>query len=256
MRILFIGDIVGRPGRRIISNYLQNLKQKHHLDFVIANGENSAHGKGMTLKIYNQLMNAGIDCITLGNHAYSKKEIFEDYLQCDNLIFPKNFKNDGRFPSSKRFKIGSEVVVVSNIMGQSFMADDVLDPFVAFQEILDFYGDKVSHIVDFHGEATAEKQLFFRYFSTKATAILGTHTHVQTADEQIVDGCGYMTDVGMTGAVESILGRSIEEVLARTLKNQETYYTVAQGPAMLNGVALTIQQSKTIEIERLSFIES
>ncbi len=256
MKILFIGDIVGRPGRRIISNYLQDLRKKYKLDFVIANGENSAHGKGMTLKIYNQLINAGVDCITLGNHAYSKKEIFEDYLQCDALIFPKNFKNDGRFPSSKRFEIGSEIVVVSNIMGQSFMNEGVLDPFVAFQEIVEFYGENVSHIVDFHGEATAEKQLFFRYFASQASAILGTHTHVQTADEQIVDGCGYITDVGMTGAVESILGRSIDEVLARTLKNQETYYTVAQGPAMLNGVLLTIEQTKTIEIERLSFMES
>ena len=256
MRILFIGDIVGKPGRRIVSNSLAKLRAKQKIDFVIANGENSAHGKGITKKIYQQLIFAGVDCITLGNHAYSKGEITEHLTFCENLLFPKNFKNEGRFPSSKLFSVDSHRILVSNIMGQSFMPAEVENPFISFQEVLNQFDSEVVHIVDFHAETTAEKQLFMRYFSKDTTAILGTHTHVQTADEQIVNGCGYITDVGMTGAVESILGRSIEEVIRRTFNREETYYTVAEGQAMFNGVILTIEGQETVSIERIRFLES
>ncbi len=255
MKVLFIGDIVGRPGRRILHSHLKPLVEQEQIDFVIANGENAAHGKGITKRVYQQLINSGVDCVTLGNHAFSKKDIVSQYQELDNLLFPVNFVNDDSYPSSKLYTIGNQQLLVSNIMGTVFMNEGVSDPFESFQKILEKYPE-AWHIVDFHAEATAEKQLFARVFASQSVMIVGTHTHVQTADEQIIDGCGYITDVGMTGAYESILGRNIEEVISRHLKNKATYYQVAEGKAMLNAVICQIEEGQCIAIKRLNIKES
>lgn len=255
MNILFIGDIVGKPGRRIIQSHLSQLIQDRRIDFVIANGENAAHGKGITSKVYHQLISSGINCITLGNHAFSKRDIIHQFHDLEHLLFPANLNNDGIYPSSKLYEVLGTRIVVTNLLGQVFMNDGVTDPFKHYRQVLEQYPDAV-HICDFHAEATAEKQLFARVFAPSASLIVGTHTHVQTADEQIIEGCGYISDVGMTGVIDSILGRSIEEVIDRNVHHQETFYTVAHGRAMINAVVCTIQDDRCVRIERISIKES
>lgn len=250
MNVLFIGDIVGSQGRAIVQSLLPVYKEKYAIDLVIANGENAAHGKGITPKIVNQFLSWGIDVITLGNHAYAKREVLE--LSEDlPVVFPGNM--EGKF--SNRHTIVLHVsgikVAISNVYGSVFMDNATGSPFDLMQEILLEHHD-CAHIVDFHGEATAEKQIFMHYFKEDVSAILGTHTHVQTADEDIFSGCGYISDVGMCGAYESILGRDTQEALSKVVENQNTHYKPSNMPPMFCAVAFTINDDyKTTSIERI-----
>ena len=255
MRILFIGDIVGKSGRDIVSSLLYSLKTEYDADLVIANGENAAHGKGITIRIYRKLISDGVDYITLGNHAFSKNEIKEHSDETDRLIFPYNHekRTDEKFFQIITFK--GIRFCLCNILGSVLMGESDMDPFSAFSEVIektktyepDFY------FVDLHAETTAEKRMFVEYFRDKAKVVVGTHTHVQTADEDIVNGCAFITDVGMSGAYDSIIGRDVKETIRANIEKEKTRYTIAEGPALLCAVLVEIddRDKVPVKIERI-----
>lgn len=251
MRILFIGDIVGRPGRDIVFASLDKLKKDYHIDFTIANGENSAHGKGITSKIYHQFIDAGIDCITMGNHSFSKSEIIESLDSMDRLIVPHNhIKQVG--VSARVFDIDGFKLCVCNILGEVFMTEVTCSPYVAMNDILPKYPN-ASFLVDLHAEATSEKILFAHYYKDKVIATLGTHTHVQTADERLIGNEAYISDVGMCGAYDSIIGRDIDEMINNRIKAANTRFTVASGAAQLCACVVDIdtEEKKAVSITRI-----
>ncbi len=250
MKILFLGDIVGKAGRDIIFHYLPIIKKEEKIDLTIANGENSAHGKGITRKIYDRFKEVGIDCVTLGNHAYSKKEIIEHVDECHDLVFPYNYANDLR-KEPKILKVKGLSICICNILGTAFMAENAFDQYRAMDEILTKYKADL-YFVDLHAEATAEKILFAHYYSDRLVAVCGTHTHVQTADERLINGCAYITDVGMNGVYDSIIGRDIEEMKAAMIRKEKTRFTVASGPSIFCGVIIEIDEKtkRAISIKR------
>lgn len=249
MKLLFIGDIVGKAGRQKLKETLPYLKQEYQYDTLVVNGENAAHGKGITPKIYQEFVKENIDVITLGNHAFSKRIILDELDSCDRLIRPSNMHPENIGKSYKIIQTIEGSLAVINLIGEVFMNNVSISPFERFREILkNIKADMI--FVDFHGEATAEKLTFLHTFKKQCVGIVGTHTHIQTADETIIEGCGYITDVGMTGVTHSILGRDIEEVLLAN-SGEPTHYKVASGPAHLSGVLLEIKDKQCVAIERI-----
>ena len=251
MKILFIGDIVGKSGRDIVSSLLFELKADNDIDLVIANGENSAHGKGITYKIYNQLLSVGIDYITMGNHAYSKNEI-NDYIDLmDRLVIPYNHIKRSSDNYYKIINIKGINICLTNILGSVLIGESSLDPYNAFKDVLeetkdldiDFY------FVDIHAETTAEKRLFMEYFKDKAKIVLGAHTHVQTADEAIFHDCAFISDVGMCGSYESVIGRDINETIMSHIDKEKTHYTIAEGEAIFCAVVIEIDENTKLPID-------
>jgi 2',3'-cyclic-nucleotide 2'-phosphodiesterase len=243
MRILFVGDIVGRSGRTLICERLSNLVRDWKLDLVVANGENAAGGFGITETIYRELIDAGIDAITLGNHAWDQKEALVFIERAPRLIRPINYPpgTPGRGAALVDAKNGARVLIV-NAMARVFM-DPLDDPFAAIDHELAACplgrgADAV--IIDFHGEATSEKQAMGFFCDGRATLVVGTHTHVPTADHRILSGgTAYVTDVGMTGDFDSIIGMAKEEPLQRFLRRiSSARFEPASGPATLCGLAL------------------
>ena len=243
MRVLFVGDVVGRSGREALQRYLPEIREKYGYDLLIINGENAAHGKGITRKIYDFLVNLGADCITLGNHAFSKDNIFSFIDKADRLLRPENMIPAGIGRSSMVIEKEGVSVGIFNVYGSVFMDQVSESPFTAFERMLEEVPCDI-RIVDFHGEATGEKYLFMQYFKDRCQLIVGTHTHVQTADEAVHDGCAFISDVGMTGPYESIIGRQIDEVIASNIKGQPTRYAVAEGEGMLSAVICDIDSVK------------
>ena len=251
IKILFIGDIVGRPGRNAVKALLPNLKEKEKIDFVFANGENLAAGKGMTIEKYQEMIDVGIDYFTSGNHIWDNKAFIE-YLddQKVKVLRPENYPagNPGRGIA----EIGDGIVLV-NLQGRVFMPDDVNDPFASAQNIVNQFKDKII-IIDFHAEATSEKVALGYYLDGKAAAILGTHTHVQTADESILpNGSGYISDIGMTGPKESVLGVQKEIIIEKFLTQLPKSHKVALGEMIFSAVILEIntKRKKTNKIKRI-----
>lgn len=244
MNILFLGDIVGRDGRDIIFRYLPKIKEDERIDFTIANAENSAHGKGITIKLYNQFIRAGIDALTLGNHSYSKKEIIDHLQECELLIAPYNFE-PYIHQGFRIFDVCGIRLCVCNLLGEAFMMPTRMSPFDAMEEILDKTCADI-YFVDLHAEATAEKILFGQYFKDRITAVCGTHTHVQTADERLMGNMAYISDVGMNGVYDSVIGRDIEEMSRAHIKMEKTRYTIATGPAILSAVVINIDTTQKI----------
>ena len=250
MRILFIGDIVGKSGRDIVSSLLYSLKVEYDIDLTIANGENAAHGKGITFKIYRQFINDGIDYVTLGNHAYSKSEMNEHLEEMDNLIVPYNHSKREKGNCYKIIEIGGLKICLTNILGSVLIGEASLGPFEAMEAILEETRDQDIdfYFVDLHAETTAEKRLFAEYYKDVAKIIVGTHTHVQTADERMIEDCAFISDVGMCGAYESIIGRDIEESIASRIRHEKTRYTIAEGDAIFCGVIIEVDELKKIPI--------
>ncbi len=250
MNILFIGDIVSKPGRTVLEKHLKNLQIEHEIDFTIVNAENAAHGKGLTPKIFNQIINFGVDVITLGNHAYAKEEIFQ-IIDDQQIVRPINLTTSKMGKGYRIYDVLDKKVLVGNICGEAFMHNVDPNPFIATQQFID--ADAHIKIIDLHGEATAEKVAYMHYFKNDLTAILGTHTHVQTADEDIFNGCAYISDVGMSGPYESVIGRDIDEVVSRYVENKQTYNTVSKNEAVLCGVVIKIddKSNRAVNIERI-----
>lgn len=243
MRLLFIGDIVGKSGRNMVFKYLPELIKKYQIDFVIANGENVTHGKGLIEHHYHQLVSNGIDCITLGNHYESKNEILEYLEGADHLVRPYNIKKDYPGVGTAVFELDDIRIRVTNLLGQSFMLEEVENPFEALDSIINDSQDEI-HIVDFHAEATGEKQSLAWAFDGKITALIGTHTHVQTHDERILpQGTAFMCDVGMCGPYNGILGAKREVMINRAWKNEVLRYDVEnEKGSVLSAVVITIDE--------------
>ncbi|MFO0906639.1 MAG: TIGR00282 family metallophosphoesterase [Pirellulales bacterium] len=259
MRLLLIGDIVGKPGRRILLHFLEKIRIAERLDFVIANGENAAEGSGITPQIYFDLIGAGVDCLTLGDHIYRRKEIYAVLEREERVVKPANYPAEapGR-PWTVVASRGGDKVAVVSLLGRVFMRPSDC-PFRAADRVLgELPADVRVRVVDFHAEATSDKQLMGRYLDGRVSAVLGTHTHVPTADEQILPGgTAFQCDVGMTGPHDSILGRRIDRVLETTLTFRPSEFEVAKKDVRLHGSIVTIDPStgRASAIERYVFRE-
>ncbi len=237
MRLLLIGDVVGKPGRQIVCQTVRKLAAAEQLDLVIVNAENIAGGSGITPEIYRELIAAGVDAITLGDHIYRRREITPVLESEPNIVKPANFPPDapGRESMIVTARDGTRVAVVS-LLGRLFMRP-VDCPWQAADRVLAQLPAEVKVIVvDFHAEATSDKQVMGRYLDGRVTAVLGTHTHVPTADEEILPGgTAFQCDVGMTGPYASILGRRIDRVTETTRTFNPTHFEVAIGDVRLCG---------------------
>jgi metallophosphoesterase (TIGR00282 family) len=245
MRILLIGDIVGKPGRKIVAQALPGLRLRDQIDFVIANGENSADGSGITPAIYRALLRSGVDCVTLGDHIYRRQEIAETLRNETTIVKPANYPAEapGRDHAIVETAGGVSVAVVS-LIGRVFMKP-VDCPFKAVDRVLGTIPEEVKiRIVDVHAEATSDKQLLGRYLAGRVSAVLGTHTHVPTADECLLPGgTAFQCDVGMTGPYDSIIGRRIDRVMQTTITFEPTHFDVADGDVRLCGTLVDIDES-------------
>jgi metallophosphoesterase (TIGR00282 family) len=243
MRILLIGDIVGKPGRKIVTRALPGLRLREQIDFVVANGENSADGSGITPAIYRALLRSGVDCVTLGDHIYRRQEIEETLRNEPNIVKPANYPEEapGRDHAIVESAGGVSVAVIS-LLGRVFMKP-VDCPFKAADRVLATVSDEVKvRIVDLHAEATSDKQLLGRYLDGRVSAVLGTHTHVPTADECILPGgTAFQCDVGMTGPYDSILGRRVDRVMQTTITFEPTHFDVADGDVRLCGTLVDVE---------------
>ena len=242
MKIVFLGDIVGRIGILGASDVLDYLKRKVAPDFIIVNGENASKGKGITEHDLKSLLASGADCVTLGNHYRSKQEIDDFIGDYPNLIRPMNLVGYDKGVGSAIFDVNGIEVQVTNILGQAFMKDEVVKPIEAFENLLDEHHAAI-HIVDFHGEASSEKAIFAHYFDGIVTAVLGTHTHVQTADAQILpQGTAFMTDVGYCGAYPSIIGFDPGSVIDKIVNDYGRFGIDDSASCMVNGALLEIDE--------------
>lgn len=256
LTILFIGDIVGRAGRQALGLFLRDIIAEHQVALVIANGENAAGGAGITPQIADELLSSGIDCLTSGNHIWQKKEIF-DYLDRETrLIRPLNFHpdNPGKGSCVVQAADGTAVAVV-NLAGRVFMGATYACPFHAIDQELTRLKDQTPCVlVDFHAEATAEKEALGWYLDGRVSAVIGTHTHVQTADEQILpQGTAYLSDVGMTGARHSVIGVKTELALRRFLTDMPVRFESSHEKPCLHGVIVRIEPHTgvALQIERV-----
>ena len=242
LRICLIGDIIGKPGRLAVMQSLPDLRDELELDMVIANGENTAAGAGLTPSLAEELLGGGIDVITSGNHIWDKREIY-DYLDTDRPVLrPINYPDEapGRGWLIHHTDDGEEVAVI-NAMGRVFM-NQLDSPFTKLDELLDGAADPLPpiRILDFHCEITSEKNAMGWYLDGRVSGVVGTHTHVPTADARVLPkGTGYISDIGMTGPRDSIIGFSLETVLPRFTGHLPTRFHVAEGPVSFNAVVIT-----------------
>ena len=256
MRILLIGDIVGKPGCRIVCEALPLLRQRERLDLVVANAENAADGSGITPGIYEKLVRAGVDCITLGDHIYRRAEIIPVLIDESNVVKPANFPDSAPGRSWTVVRTANGIAVgVFTVLGRVYMRPTDC-PFAACDRVLrEMPSDVVVRLVDVHAEATSDKQLLGRYLDGRVSAVLGTHTHVATADEQVLSGgTAFQCDVGMTGPFDSILGRKVERVLETTISFRPTQFQVATGDVRLCGTIVDVdpQTGHCTAVQRLN----
>jgi metallophosphoesterase (TIGR00282 family) len=255
MKILFIGDVTGEAGRKAVSTLLPSIQKKYKVDVTIANGDNAAHGLGITPKVVRKLLNLGVDVITGGNHLFDRKDIIPELEDIPQLLRGANYPSQVPGEYIYRGKVADTPFAVVTFLGKTFMGN-YESPFVYFDKIREEIGDNLKVIiVDFHAEATSEKVAFGRYLDGKVSAVLGTHTHVQTADEQILpEGTAYITDVGMTGPHDGVIGMATETVLPRFLTGLPTRFEPAEGDVKFHGVVMDIDDSsgKASSIERIS----
>lgn len=259
MRVLFIGDVVGRPGRQMIDKWLPQLKQEHRPDLTIINGENSAHGKGINKNVARFFFEAGIDVITMGNHTWDKKEVFELLSDESRIIRPANYPEGTPGKGWTWVKVGKWEVGVINLMGRTYLPP-LNCPFrTATEWIKEAKGRSPILIVDFHAEATAEKIAMGWYLDGEVSAVIGTHTHVQTADERILPkGTAYLTDVGMVGPSDGVLGMEREGVISRFLTQLPTRFDVDESPRKeLGAILIDIdpETGKASAVKRIRIVD-
>ena len=259
MKVLFIGDIFGEPGRRAVARAVPRLVAKHQIDVVIGNGENVAGGFGITPELAEELFEIGIAVITTGNHAWDKKEILDYIPREPRLLRPANYPEG--VPGRGSYVLetpGGEQLAVLHLMGRAYMP--TLDcPFqVAKKELANLKKRAAAVIVDMHAEATSEKMAMGHYLDGEVTAVVGTHTHVQTADEQILPrGTAYLTDIGMTGPLHSVIGVKKELAIEKFLTGMPRRFEVASGPAVFCAVLINLDAriGKALSIERIRFVD-
>jgi metallophosphoesterase (TIGR00282 family) len=255
MNILFLGDIVGRPGREIVQEMLPSFKKKEAIDFVVANCENAAAGSGITPALAEQLLSAGVDVLTSGDHIWKKQEIYDFLKTSERIVRPLNYPKGvpGRGVTIVAASNGKKVAVV-NLLGRVFM-DAVDCPFIRIKEEL----EKISAqtpiiIVDIHAEATSEKVALGWFLDGKVSACLGTHTHIQTADEKILPGgTAYLTDAGMTGPYDSVIGREKDRIIEHFVTQMPMKFEMAIGNVEMHGAVVKINDDtgRALEIKRV-----
>ncbi len=254
MRILFIGDIVGKVGRNAIAEYLPKIKQSYRPTVSIVNAENAAHGKGLTEKLYKQLLRDGVDFMTMGNHTYGQREIYDFIDDANRMVRPANFPSEAPGVGMRFIQINDIKLAIINLQGRSFM-QDIDDPFKKADHLIEEAKKETNFIFfDFHSETTSEKNAMGWYLDGRVSAVVGTHTHIQTSDERVLpNGTGYITDVGMTGYYDGILGINRDEVIERFITSLPQRHVVPDdGRSVLSGVIIDLDKDgKTKQIERI-----
>ncbi len=257
MKVLIFGDVVGRIGRAALKEIIPSLKKKYQTDFVIANAENLAHGTGVTKATFEEIRQAGVDFCTSGNHIWDKVEVHELFAANAPLLRPANYPPGVPGKGAMLVKVGTEKLLIANVMGRVFMGQDFDDPFRAVDAILEEYKDvpRAGTIIDIHAEATSEKVAFGLYFDGRVSAIFGTHTHVPTSDMEILPGGeAYVTDVGMVGAKGSVIGVDKKNILKKFLTQMPAgHEMIDSGRCVVNAVLVTIDSAsgKATAIERI-----
>lgn len=259
IRILFLGDIVGEPGRKAVIEQLPVLKQEESIDFIVVNGENSAGGKGITPKIAIDLLRAGAAVITTGDHVWDQQEIVDYFPTEPRLLRPMNYPEGTPGSGTVVLETSKGRVAVMQAQGRSFIQPPLENPYLAAEsEAARLRADGIGPILmDFHAETTSEKIAMGRLLDGKVSAVIGTHTHVQTADETIFPGgTGYLTDAGMCGPEDSVLGRNIESVVWRFKSGMPTRFPIAKGPVRLCGAIMEVdmETGRCLQIKRLSLL--
>lgn len=254
MKILAVGDIVGEAGVRKLKEELPKIKKEYNIDFVITNGENSAGGMGINERNFNDMLEAGTNVVTMGNHTWGKKDIFK-FIDHPQLLRPANYPKGVVGKGLGIYECKGKKVAVMNFMGRVDINILTENPFIMARDMVNEIKDNVDMIIiDFHAEATAEKIAMARYLDGKITAIFGTHTHVQTADEQILpNGTAYITDIGMTGPKNSVIGMDAQASIKRFETTLPEKYKLAEGECMLNSVIFEIddETNKAVGITRI-----
>lgn len=242
---MFIGDIVGEPGRRALKTLIPVLRLQHKVDVIVANGENAAGGSGITPKMADEIFSAGVDVITSGDHLWDQKEVSELLARETRFLRPANYPTGLAGQGSRVFKLdGKPPFAVMNLQGRTFMPT-LENPFAVAQSIVPSLRAETKVIfLDFHAEATSEKIAMGRMLDGQVSAVVGTHTHVQTADEQIFpNGTAYLSDAGFTGPHDSVLGREVEPVIRRFLTQVPQRFEVAKGRVLLQGALIDIDET-------------
>lgn len=257
VNILCIGDVVGSIGCEFLRNHLPTIKKAKAIDLVVANGENSADGNGITPSSAEHLLDSGVDVITTGNHSFRRREAYPFYDSCESLLRPANFPKDTT-PGKGMFiaDMGRFRVAVINLMGTVFM-ENLRCPFETLDEILKTPNLPKLCIVDFHAEATGEKRAMGFFSDGRVTGLFGTHTHVQTADECILPhGTGYITDTGMTGTIQSVLGVKPEIIISKLTTKMPARFDLAKGPCRMDCTLFTADEKTGLctGVERLSIL--
>jgi len=261
MNVLVIGDLVGKIGVEALKKNLSNLKKKYQIDLTIVNSENSADGRGITRNILDDLYAYGTDVITMGNHTWGRKDIFQFIDEEERLIRPANYADNLPGKGSTFVNVKNKKVGVINLIGRVNMGSNFDCPFVIAEKEIEKLKEDGAEIIiiDFHAEATAEKIALAEYLKEKVNILFGTHTHVQTGDEQILEtGMGYITDVGMTGPKDSIIGMEYKAALKRFLTQIPERYVCAEGRYILNGCVFQLNDvtNHVEKIERINFIQN
>ena len=255
MKILAIGDIVGENGLNKLKEILPNLKQMEKIDFVIANGENVAGGMGITEKLFRQMIYAGVDVVTLGNHTWAKKDIF-NFIDDEKILRPANYPKNIQGKGYNIYNYKNKKIAVINLIGRTNMGILSENPFLEVDKILEQIKNKTNIIiVDFHAEATAEKIALAHYLDGRVNIIFGTHTHVQTADEIILpNGTAYITDIGMTGPSDSVIGMDKKASIKRFVTTLPEKYKIADGECRFNSCLFFINDDncRTEKITRIN----
>lgn len=252
--------MVGRVGRRMLKERIPYYVEKYDIDFVIANGENASHGKGLTRNQYFELVDAGVDAVTLGNHYMSKSDILRYINQVDRLVRPYNLLKEFPGEGSVVFEVNDVSVRVTNILGSAFMNEEVNAPYYSILNLLAEEEPATIHIIDFHAEATGEKQSLAFALDGKVSAILGTHTHVQTNDAHVLpNGTAFISDVGMTGFADGVLGCTKETVVEKIIYGKQSkFQTPDEGRGVFSAVALDVDDISGLakQIFPIYYVES
>jgi 2',3'-cyclic-nucleotide 2'-phosphodiesterase len=260
IRVLLMGDVVGAPGRAVFQKHIQKIKQEHKIDAIIVNGENSVKGRGITSRVVKFFRHCGADVVTTGNHIWQQREIMSYLDQNDDLLRPANFASECPGKGVTTFKCGDIPVGVINLQGRTFMREQVSCPFRTADSLLTYLKSRTNIIlVDFHAETTSEKMGMGFYLDGRVSAVVGTHTHVQTADERILpNGTGYITDLGMAGAYNSMIGMKKDPIIYHFLTQIPQKFEVeTKGPMVLSGVwvEIDVDSGKAVNIQRVRIVD-
>jgi len=256
LKIAFIGDIVGRPGRKIIEQNLKKLRAKYEIDFVIANGENASHGFGLTVKNANELFKVGVDLITGGNHSFDKRKEMINLLETQNVLRPANYPEGVPGVGYKIFELCGEKLAVINLMG-NFSMPTCDNPFnLATKIVNELEEENIKNIfIDFHGEATSEKRVMAMMFNGRVSGICGTHTHVGTDDLQVVNGTTYLTDIGLTGCRDNVIGMEPKIPIEKATTGLGGHFSIPNScKSILQLLVMDLEEGKTTEAFKIKVL--